>query len=148
MKNPVTETYTRTAAKMVTYRVLSLTVSVMLTLVYGANLSQALAFGAWAFLSGLFIYYVYERIWLLTGWRRNQSGEDSGLRSVIKAIVYRLIILAVVFASARVIFTDSNFTAMLMAASQFAANITIFFINERIWNMITWGKQIPEPEIE
>lgn len=148
MKNIVTETYTRTAAKAAVYRVLSLTATVSLTLFYGATLTQALSFGIWAFLSGLMIFYVYDRVWLFMGWRRDAEGKDARVRSIVKAVLYRIVVWLVVVASSRVIFTDSNITAMLMASSQFLVNVCIYFCNERLWNMIAWGKQIPEAEIE
>jgi uncharacterized membrane protein len=146
MKNIVTETYTRTAVKTAVYRVFSLTATVLLTIFYGATLTQALSFGIWAFVSGLFIYYVYERLWLFMGWFRDSQGKDAKVRSIVKAILYRVVVWLVVVASSRVIFTDSNITAMLMASSQFVVNVTIYFCNERVWNIITWGKQIPEAE--
>jgi uncharacterized membrane protein len=148
MKNIVSETYTRTAAKAAVYRVFSLTATVLLTLFYGANITQALSFGIWAFISGLFIYYVYDRVWLFLRWRRDELGKDARLRSIVKAILYRVVIWLVVVASSRVIFTDSNITAMLMATSQFLVNVSIYFCNERLWNVISWGKQIPEAKIE
>ena len=148
MKNIVKETYTRTAVKAAVYRVLSLTATVSLTLFYGATLTQALSFGIWAFLSGLMIFYVYDRVWLFMGWRRDAEGKDARVRSIVKAVLYRIVVWLVVVASSRVIFTDSNITAILMASSQFLINVCIYFCNERVWNMITWGKQIPEAEIE
>jgi uncharacterized membrane protein len=146
MKNIVSETYTRTAVKAAVYRVFSLTATVLLTLFYGANIIQALSFGIWAFVSGLVIFYAYDRVWLFLSWRRDLQGYDEKTRSVVKAILYRIVVWLVVVASSRVIFTDSNITAMLMASSQFLVNVSIYFCNERIWNIISWGKQIPEAE--
>jgi len=144
MKNIVTETYTRTAVKTAVYRVFTLTATVLLTIFYGATLTQALSFGIWALVSGLIIYYVYERLWLFMSWLRDTEGKDAKVRSIVKAILYRIVVWLVVVASSRVIFTDSNITAMLMASSQFVVNVTIYFCNERVWNKITWGKQIPK----
>jgi len=146
MKNIVTETYTRTAVKTAVYRVFTLTATVLLTIFYGATLTQALSFGIWALVSGLIIYYVYERLWLFMSWLRDTEGKDAKVRSIVKAILYRIVVWLVVVASSRVIFTDSNITAMLMASSQFLVNVTIYFCNERVWNKITWGKQIPDTE--
>jgi hypothetical protein len=49
-------------------------------------------------------------------------------------------------ALSRAIFTDSNLTAFLMAGSQFMTNMFVYFLLERIWNMISWGKIIPETD--
>jgi hypothetical protein len=44
------------------------------------------------------------------------------------------------------IFIDSNLTAVLLAATQFLLNISVYFILERVWNNIAWGKIIPPSE--
>lgn len=120
--------------------------AISLTIVYGATLEQALTFGFVALLVGMLWFYLYDRVWLFIPWHRNNEGEDTKTRSAIKSILYRLVVILMTAATARAIFTDSNFTAMLMAGSQFVSNILIYFVLERVWNKITWGKIIPKTE--
>lgn len=143
----VKETHTRTLVKSAIYRISSVTLAICLTLVYGATLSQALSFGLVSLVWGLCWFYAFDRLWLFTGWNRDADGKDSKSRSIIKAVIYRLFVVLFVAFSSRVIWTDSNFTAMLMAGSQFMTNILTYFILERIWNRITWGKIFPEEPI-
>ena len=140
MKKIASETHLRTTAKVVVYRSISLTTTMLLTMAYGASIAQAMAFGVYALLSGLLMLYVYDRIWLLIGWNRDSRGEDTNKRSIVKAIVYRCIVMLMVMAGSLVIFTSSSLTAFLMAATQFVMNITTFYICESVWNKIKWGK--------
>ena len=142
--NPVTETHTRTISKAALYRVLSVGMAISLTMIYGATLQQALTFGVIALFWGLAWFYLYDRVWLMVRWNRNNEGVDTKTRSVVKAILYRLAVISFSAFTARVIFTDSNFTALLMAGSQFMMNLLLYFILERIWNRVKWGKIIPE----
>jgi uncharacterized membrane protein len=142
----VKETHTRTATKAGVYRITTVSLAILLTMIYGATLEQALKFGAAAFFIGIFTFYLYDRIWLLLGWNRSHTGSDSNLRSIVKAFGYRTCILLMTVALSRAIFTDSNFTAFLMAGSQFMTNMFVYFLLERIWNMISWGKIIPETD--
>ena len=137
------ETHLRTTAKVIVYRSISLTTTILLTIAYGANITQAMAFGLYALLTGLAMLYVYDRLWLLVGWNRDTKGQDTNKRSIIKAILYRCIVILMVMAGSLVIFTSSSLTAFLMAASQFVLNITTFYVCERVWNKIKWGKIIP-----
>jgi uncharacterized membrane protein len=142
----VKETHLRTLAKSGVYRISSVTLAICLTLVYGATLGQALSFGVVSLIWGLCWFYMFDRLWLLTGWKRNQDGQDSKTRSIIKAVIYRLFVVLFVAFSSRIMWTDSNFTAMLMAGSQFMTNILTYFLLERIWNRISWGKIFSEEE--
>jgi uncharacterized membrane protein len=142
----IKETHTRTTLKAAIYRVLSVSMAISLTIVYGATLEQALTFGLVALLVGMLWFYLYDRVWLFVPWHRDEEGKDTKTRSAVKAVLYRLVVILMTAATARAIFTDSNFTAMLMAGSQFVSNILIYFVLERVWNKITWGKIIPKTE--
>ena len=142
----IKETHLRTTLKAAIYRVLSVSLAISLTMIYGATLEQALSFGAIALLVGMIWFYLYDRVWLFIPWHRNNEGEDTKTRSAIKSILYRIVVISMTMVTARAVFTDSNFTAMLMAGSQFVTNMLLYFILERIWNQIAWGKIFPETQ--
>ncbi len=139
MKNFVQETHTRTLAKTIAYRICVIMVMFFLTLAFGGTVAQALSFGVVALVIGSIVYYSYERLWLLTGWKRS-NGYDSKWRSVIKAVLYRLVIIVVVMVAAKIILTDSNTVAAGLALAQSAANIILYYLIERIFNSLSWGK--------
>ena len=143
---PISEKHLRTTAKAAAYRVASVLMAMILTVAYGANIMQALSFGAIAFIWGLTWFYIYDRAWLFIGWNRDESGKDSKLRSVIKSILYRIVVISFSAFTARMVFTDSNLTALLMATTQFVLNLALYYTLERIWNNIQWGKFLPTVE--
>jgi uncharacterized membrane protein len=142
----IKETHLRTTIEAGVYRIISVTLAILLTMVYGATLQQALTFGAVALLAGMLWFYLYDRMWLFIPWHRNEEGHDTRTRSAVKAVFYRMVVILMTAVTARAVFTDSNFTAMLMAGSQFMMNLLLYFTLERIWDSISWGKIFPETD--
>lgn len=138
----IKETHLRTTAKAVAYRTLSVSLAILLTLIYGASLKQAVAFGVVALFVGMLWFYLYDRAWLFIKWNRNTQGQDTKTRSAVKAVLYRIVVIAMTAVTARIIFTDNSFIAILMAGSQFITNILVYFVLERVWNIVAWGKLI------
>lgn len=136
----VNETHARTMLKTAIYRVISVIVTFFLTLALGGTMAQALTFGLAALVIGAVHYYIYDRIWVLIPWRRSESGDERTSRSLVKAIIYRITVILVVALLARAIFTDSNVTAFLMASIKFAINAMTYYVLERKFNCIEWGK--------
>jgi uncharacterized membrane protein len=141
------ETYTRTTIKSVLYRLFSVTLAITLTLAFGGTIEQALKFGIASLLTGIAIYYIYDRIWVKINWLRDDEGKDAKIRSAIKSVLYRFIAWLTVVAFARTMWAPTDFVAILMATTQFTLNLIIYFISERVWNEIAWGKIIEEEQV-
>jgi uncharacterized membrane protein len=66
-------------------------------------------------------------------------------RSLVKTITYRLIII---ISNAIIIYLmtgNLNLTANFIAVTSVASTL-LYFIHERMWNQIHWGKKrLPEP---
>ena len=73
----------------------------------------------------------YERKWGL---------NESSARSITKALSWRFIASAATFIISFFVSTDLS-VAGTIAAIQFVANIILYFIHERVWNKILWGKE-------
>lgn len=140
MSNQVTETHLRSIIKMAVYKIISMTVSYFLSLAFGANPMQALAMSFVALTVGSVHYYVYERLSLFVPWGRTPEGNDTTKRSIAKSIIYRITVVFVTAAFARVIFTDSNLIAFAMASIKFVTHALTYFTLERVFNRISWGK--------
>ena len=136
------ETHLRTTVKSVLYRFFSVTLAISLTLAFGGTTEQAFKFGIASLLSGIVIFYVYDRIWVRISWKRDILGKDAKWRTMIKSVLYRLIALSVSALFARAIWASSDLEAIIMAITQFSLNLAMYFITERIWNVVSWGKVI------
>ena len=66
---------------------------------------------------------------------------------MIKSVLYRLIALSVSALFARAIWASSDLEAIIMAITQFSLNLAMYFITERIWNQIAWGKVIVDEQV-
>jgi hypothetical protein len=141
------ETHARTTVKSVIYRLLSVALAITLTLAFGGTLDQALKFGIASLLVGIAVYYIYDRIWIKISWLRDREGKDAKLRSAVKSVLYRIVAWLIVVAFARAMWAPSDLTAALMATAQFLLNLLVYFVSERIWNIIPWGKLIIDEPI-
>jgi uncharacterized membrane protein len=133
------ETHIRTVTKTVVYRVLSVIAIILLSLAFGASDAVAGALGLGAVVLGTIAYYIHDRVWLRFAWLTSDNSE-SQLRSLIKSVTYRLIAMGLAFAMAKLFLTSSNSSAAAFTIAQMAINFVLFFIVERVFNLIAWGK--------
>ena len=142
MFNPVTtsETHVRTIVKAAVYRVFSTIAAVLLALLIGGTWTQAISFGLIALISGAIHYYLYDRLWLFINWHRSEQGSDTSWRSLTKAIIYRITAYIVLIILARTFVADSDMMAVLLASLKFVTNAIAYYVLERLFNRISWGK--------
>jgi uncharacterized membrane protein len=133
------ETHTRTLTKAVVYRILSVVAIVLLSLAFGASDAVAGVLGLGAVVLGTIAYYIHDRVWLRFAWLTTNNSE-SRWRSLIKSVTYRLIAMGIAFALAKIFLTTSNSTAAVFTIAQMAINFALFFVVERVFNLIAWGK--------
>jgi uncharacterized membrane protein len=110
-----------------------------LTLVFGGSPLQAVQFGLVSLIIGSSHYYIYDRIWQFIPWQRSDRGQDSQLRSIVKAVIYRITVFFVLMVTARMIFADSNLTAFLVASTKFIINTATYYVLERVFARTGWG---------
>lgn len=77
-----------------------------------------------------------------------QKSKESPLRSMLKAISWRVIASGTTFIIVFVIFrryTEHNFDEVIQTASfitgiELVAKLVIYYLHERLWINISWGK--------
>ena len=140
MKNNITETHTRTLTKTIIYRAILFVVAMMIATFYGGNPLQALTYGISSLVIGMTVYYCYDRVWLLVGWHRDHTGSDTRTRSLIKAICYRIVAIIAGSITAWVVFTNTKSMALSVAVTQAVINVSVYYVLERIFDRISWGR--------
>ena len=140
MSNQVTETHLRSVAKLSIYKIISMIVSYFLSLAFGANPMQALTMSMVALTIGSLHYYLYERLCLFIPWGRTIDGLETTKRSIIKTIIYRISVVIVIMIVAQAVFLDSTLMAFFMASVKFVTHAITYFVMERVFNKISWGK--------
>lgn len=135
----VKETQARTLVKLLVYRGIIVFTTFFISLLFGASFNEAVIAGLISLPIGTVSYYIHERGWLFLSWFRN-IGVDSKFRSLLKTITYRLFTMFAIFATGRIIFIENNITAAEYTLAIMVNGLIIFYIIERIFNKIEWGK--------
>lgn len=133
------ESHTRTLTKTVVYRILSVIAIILLSLAFGASDAVAGVLGLGSVVLGTVAYYIHDRVWLKFSWLTDHNSE-SRWRSLIKSVTYRLIAMGLAFTMAKLFLTNSNSAAAAFTIAQMAINFVLFFIVERVFNLIAWGR--------
>jgi len=139
VRNTVTETQIRSIIKTASYRLASSGIATVSALLFGATARGASAIGIFVLVFGIFTYYLNERIWLKTGWGRD-AGIDSQKRTIVKTILYRIFIFFVATTVGYIVITHEIFSAMYFAFTQIPLTLITYYLIERFFNTIGWGK--------
>lgn len=84
----------------------------------------------------------------MSNYQRQQIEKDSPSRSVLKAISWRFIASGSTFIISFTIFTQATETAFkeiigavsLITAVDIVAKLILYYLHERLWTNIVWGK--------
>ena len=144
----IVDSHKKTIAKTIVYRIIAVITIALLSLAFGASNSTAGGIAIFILVFGCTFYYIHDRLWTHTNWLRTDDGFDKVSRSAIKTAIYRIVTLIVAFFLAKLTFTDSNSSALAFTISQSAANMVLYYIVERVFNLLSWGKiELPDEPI-
>ncbi|CAM9931239.1 unnamed protein product, partial [Sphacelaria rigidula] len=115
------------------------TVSQVSSLTFSGSLATAMSIVTSDFLTKSFTMFAGERLWNNVKWGQEKTG-DSAKRSLAKATLWRL------FAASNTLICGIFLAKDLSVASKIAGSDTVFktalfFVNERAWASVAWGKQ-------
>ena len=88
------------------------------------------------------LFYGHERAWRLIDW-----APDAHLRSLIKAISWRLIGSLDTFMLSLLV-TGSAKYAVSIATAEALTKIVLYYLHERAWRLIKWGRLEAPPQPE
>jgi uncharacterized membrane protein len=140
----VKETHIRTLTKTILYRILGTLGVMTIAYVMFNSVEVALKMGLAVVVLGSAIYYLHDRLWLFFNWKRNEKGEDSVSRSILKTILYRILVMIAAALTVKFI-TGSNDNTQIASfvIAQMTLNLIIYFVLERIFSFVLWGKILP-----
>jgi len=137
------ETQKRSIIKTVTIRVLfSLSHLVNGFIVSGSWVIGAQILGIAAVVNML-LHWGHERAWDWVQWNRkpgnNSMFQDGQPRTISKSITWRILITINNFLIPYIT-TGSWQTAVAFLTIATVMNVVIYYVHERVWNKINWGK--------
>lgn len=139
------ETYVRTVAKSIVYRASHLLTFFLLAKFFGGSNLQGGTMVFVVLTFGTFLYFTYDRIWLLFKWDRF-NGFDTQRRSVVKSIVYRFVIFIAATILAMLVLKVDLQTAMTFSITDQIISLILYYFWERVVQLIPWGKVIEKEE--
>lgn len=92
----------------------------------------------------IFLYFIHERLWNQLAWGRTPS-HVSHLRSILKGISWRFFgTIDTILISW--IFSGNPLSALKIGSTEVLTKIMLFYLHERVWTAIRWGRiQQPIP---
>lgn len=140
--NKIGETHTRTTAKTITYRIAHMVFLFILAHLFGSGTMGASILVVVVLFLGSLLYYLYDRVWLLFPWHREiETGKDDHIRSIVKSIGYRVLIFFVAIVVFMIVLNFPLSRAIAMAASDVFSAIVIYYVIERVYDFIDWGRK-------
>lgn len=93
----------------------------------------------------LILYFFHERIWNIIAFGRLPNGKITHWRSISKSISWRAVgTIDTAFLS--LIVSGSLKGAVTLGLSEIATKIALFYLHERIWTSIKWGRILNKHE--
>ena len=131
--------HARTIAKAVTFRIQTIALHWVITYLFTQNSHTATQMVFIITSINMIYYWLQERYFarISYGW----VGTDLKRRSLIKAVAYKTWSLIVSFTVGYIVLGNLESATILTVIKQTIA-LADFYLFERLWNKITWGRQI------
>jgi uncharacterized membrane protein len=141
------EQHKRTIVKAISWRVL-LTISHFVNgFIITGSLASAAAIAGWSAVINTGLYWLHERGWNWFQWNRKPADglffTDGQPRTVTKMITWRIIVNFTNFLIPYFMTGSFGKAAAFFTIAVFV-NMALFYIHDRLWNRVTWGKQVAE----
>jgi uncharacterized membrane protein len=136
------DTHTRSFVKGVSWRVVGTIDTIVLSFMVTGNAGHALRIGLTEVLTKIILYYLHERAWNAVAFGRTKDQKPSHLRSVLKGVSWRVVgTLDTIFIAFFI--TGKPLSALTIGGFEVFTKIAFFYLHERIWARIAWGRRKP-----
>ena len=146
------ENHSRSIVKGATWRIVGTIDTIILSLIFTGKIGKALRIGGIELFTKILLFWVHERIWMRLGFGIKKTmidgavhKEEQHYRSIVKGISWRIIGSIDTFWIALFVNRDSataTQTAFYIVATEVVTKVTLFWLHERIWMRVKWGKDI------
>lgn len=128
----------RSLIKGISWRMIGTIDTFILAYLIFGEVKKALPIALTEIATKIFLYFLHERGWNLIRWGRDQA-HIAHLRSLAKGVSWRF------FGSIDTImlswfFTGNPLGSIAMGGSEVLTKVGLFYVHERIWTMIKWGR--------
>ena len=137
-------TKNRSLIKSISYRVIGFVNTFLISFLvinYGVNektFKYSLYLALLVFIIKAITYYLHERFWNIFDFGRLNKNV-SKMRSFLKALTWRIAASTITLISAILITSNLDWTKSIVIY-EFINGILIYYVHERIWNRLNWGR--------
>jgi uncharacterized membrane protein len=130
----------RALAKALTWRAIGTIDTFGWSWLVTGHAGSAGAIASLEMITKVILYYVHERLWRALSWAPNAR-----LRSLIKAVSWRVFGSLDTFALSMIVTRNASFAASI-ASIEGVTKIALYYLHERAWRMVAWGRLDPAPD--
>ena len=128
----------RSFVKGVSWRLVGTIDTFVLAYVIFGEVKIAAPIAATEVFTKIFLYYLHERIWNIIKCGR-KFGKPSHFRSLIKGVSWRFFgSLDTVFIS--LFYSGNILNSFKLGGTEVLTKIGLFYLHERLWSIIKWGR--------
>src|SRR5437016_865594 len=142
---PMTDRHARSLIKGVTWRLTAMMDTLIIASIVTGSTTVALKIASIETFTKIFLFYLHERIWTKIRWRLKE--KHSHKRSLAKATSWR-IAGSVDTTMISWIVTGRIPSALQIGSIEVFTKITLFYLHERLWSHIGWGRNAMETTVE
>lgn len=137
------DSHIRSIIKGVTWRTLGSIDTIVLSFIVTGNLDHSLKIGLTEVVTKIILYYLHERLWnIIPLGRIHRKGPSHG-RSLLKGVTWRAVgTLDTIFIA--YVITGMPLNAITIGGFEVFTKIGLFYLHERIWSKVRWGRIIEE----
>jgi uncharacterized membrane protein len=128
------ESHKRALAKAISWRAVGTLDTFLWSWVITGHPGNAGAIASLETFTKIALYYLHERVWRLIRWAPNAH-----LRSVIKAVSWRLVGSFDTFMLSFLV-TGRLRYAVSIAGAEAMTKVALYYLHERIWRRVPWGR--------
>ena len=138
-QQPFGEHHLRSLVKGISWRVVGSLDTALLSYLVTGNARWSVTIASVEALTKIALYYFHERVWGRVRWGREREAH---LRSVAKGASWRAVATLDTFLLSWLI-TGSVKHAGAIASLEVFTKIALFYLHERGWKLIRWGRTTP-----
>lgn len=133
----------RSLLKGISWRFFATIDTFLISFFFFKKISIALPIALTEVFSKLLLYYLHERGWNLIKLGRKEN-VPTHFRSISKGITWRIIGSLDTFLIS-LFYSNDFFTSLNISSTEILTKIILFYLHERIWSLIKWGRIIQAP---
>lgn len=137
------DSHPRSFVKGVSWRTVGTIDTIVLSFIVTGSIADSFKIGLTEILTKVFLYYLHERVWDKIPWGRIHGKGPTHGRSLVKGISWRAVGTLDTMFIAYVI-TGVPLNAVAIGGFELFTKIALFYLHERIWGKIWWGRIMDE----